>query len=71
MDSHPKWMGSTWPLPLFEELKHHIHHQHHPMGSITAPSLGVFKSRLGGGLGNLVQYLIWRLLALWQGVGTC
>jgi len=31
---------------------------------VDAPSLEVFKARLDGALGSLVQYQIWRLVAL-------
>jgi len=35
-----------------------------PRETVDAPSLEVFKARLDGALGSLVQYQIWRLVAL-------
>jgi len=35
-----------------------------PREAVDAPSLEVFKARLDGALGNVVQYQIWRLVAL-------
>ena len=35
-----------------------------PREAVDAPSLDVFKARLDGAMGSLVQYQLWRLVAL-------